>query len=355
MPLFIALAISVVAHATAISMPGWELPGLSDPEPVAIEAHLTPPPGPTVAAPRERPKLRPRRNPPAPQPPAAAPAPEAVAPVAPVAEAPATANEPPPAPPVEAAAGEPAAAPLPPSAPSWVAGATMGRIRYLVYYGENGFMIGEAIHEWRADDGRYFLRSTAEPKGLAALRGKTRRQASEGDITPDGLRPRIFRDQREGREPETVSFDWENNRVAFAAGRGDGLLSSGTQDMLSVFYQLAWRGDRRTTEIPVATVSRVGRSTFEWIGDETLELAFGAVATRHLRARSGDTEATEVWLAPAHGGLPVKIRHTDRKGDIYDQVADKLELETRRTAPSVSRPPGGGNERSEFFGGEPHP
>lgn len=329
MPIAIALAISALLHATAISMPGWELPGLSDPEPAAIEAHLAPPSG---QAPRARPNLRPsprpRKSPPAPQPPVAVSAPEAVASVAevPATDAPAPMDEPPLARAIEApAAGEPAAAPSPPPAPPWAAGATMGRIRYLVYYGENGFMIGEAIHEWRADDGRYFLRSTAEPKGLAALRGKTRTQESEGDITPDGLRPRAFRDRREGREPETVSFDWENNRVAFAAGRGEGLLSPGAQDMLSVFYQLAWRVSGRTTEIPVATVSRVGRSTFERIGEETLELAIGTVTAVHLRARSGDTEATEVWLAPAHGGLPVKIRHTDRKGDIYDQVADKLE------------------------------
>lgn len=329
MPIAIALAISALLHATAISMPGWDLPGLSDPELVAIEAHLAPPPGPAAVAPRERPNLRPsprpRRNPPAPPTIAAAPAPEAVAPVAemPAPEAPAPAVESPPARPVEAAASEPAAAP--PPAPPW---ASTGRIRYLVYYGENGFMIGEAIHEWRLEAGRYFLRSTAEPKGLAALRGRTRNQSSEGEITADGLRPRTFRDQREGREAETVSFDWESNRAAFAGGRGEGTLSPGTQDMLSVFYQLAWRGGgRRTTDIPVATTARIGRSTFEWIGEEMLDLPAGPVATLHLRARGAGNaiEATEVWLAPAHGGLPVKIRHTDRKGDIYDQVADKLE------------------------------
>ncbi|WIM06774.1 MAG: DUF3108 domain-containing protein [Candidatus Nitricoxidivorans perseverans] len=334
MPIAIALAISALLHATAVSMPGWELPGLSDPEPAAIEAHLAPPPAPAVV-PRERPNLRPsprpRRNPSAPPPIAAAPAPEAVAPVP---EASAPAVEPPLANPVEApATSEPVAEPPPPPppvpVPPWAAGAATGRIRYIVYYGENGFMIGEAIHEWRLEAGRYFLRSTAEPKGLAALRGRTRSQSSEGDITADGLRPRTFRDQREGREAETVSFDWENNRAAFAGGRGEGILPPGAQDMLSVFYQLAWRGGRRTTEIPVATTSRIGRSTFEWIGEETLDLPAGPVATLHLRARAGDNavESTEVWLAPAHGGLPVKIRHTDRKGDTYDQVADKLELD----------------------------
>ncbi|MDP2811934.1 MAG: DUF3108 domain-containing protein [Rhodocyclaceae bacterium] len=325
MPIAIALAISALLHATAISMPGWELPGLSDPEPAVLEAHLAP--GPLAVAPRERPKPRPRKSPPAPHPLAEAPAPEAAAP----AEAPAPASDavvpvgaPAPAvPAIREPESVPALLPPPPLAPPW---GGKGRIRYLVYYGENGFMIGEAIHEWRVEAGRYFLRSTAEPKGLASLRGRTRSQVSEGDITADGLRPRIFRDQREGREAETVSFDWEVNRVTFAAGRGDGVLSSGTQDMLSVFYQLAWRGSRQTVEMPVATPGRIGRSTFEWIGEETVELPFGSLAALHLRTRSG-AETTEVWLAPAHGGLPVRIRHTDRKGDIYDQVADRMELQ----------------------------
>ena len=55
--------------------------------------------------------------------------------------------------------------------------------------------------------------------------------------------------------------------------------------------------------------------------------AVGAlVATLHLRTRA-DGDLTEVWLAPAHGGLPVKIRHVDRKGDTFEQTADTLEIQ----------------------------
>ena len=74
----------------------------------------------------------------------------------------------------------------------------------------------------------------------------------------------------------------------------------------------------------VATAGRIGRSRFEWVGEETVDLPGGAVAALHWRNRSG-SESTEVWLAPARGGLPVKIRHTDRKGDVFDQVADIME------------------------------
>jgi len=186
-------------------------------------------------------------------------------------------------------------------------------------------VLGENVHEWRVADGHYSIRSGFVPKGVAALFGKTRTQVSEGEVTSAGLRPREFRDQREGREAETARFDWPANQVVFSSGRSDGRLVPGTQDLLSVFYQLAWLAPRQDVELSVATGSRLGRWVFEWLGEESLPLPVGTLATLHLRTRA-DGDSTEVWLALAHGGLPVKIRHTDRKGDVFEQVADLLEL-----------------------------
>jgi hypothetical protein len=304
MPFAIALVVSAVLHAAAIVMPGWTLPG-DEAEPQTIDAELAPPPRPVAtAAPKSKPRPRPaRRTQPA--------APEMV----PSSEsASAAAAEPAPQTPAEAAP----AVPAPPPAPPWP---RHGRIRYVVKYGDNGFVIGETTQEWQIEGDHYTIRSVAEPRGLAVLRGRTRTQSSEGEVTPAGLRPREFRDQREGRDMDMAAFDWQAGQVNFSGGRAPGRLAEGAQDMISVFYQLAWMAPRQDLAMAVATGSRVGRWTFEWVGEETLELPSGSQPTLHLRTRSDD-DTTEVWLAPAFGGLPVKIRYVDRKGDAFEQTAD---------------------------------
>lgn len=316
MPLAFALAISAVLHAAAITMPGWELPGIAEPEPAPLEAHLAPPrPAPVVATTPAKPR------PPRPAPARKTVASDAVA--APVeTEGPAVRPEMPaplasnPLP--EPAAPAPAAAPAPP----WP---RAGRVHYVVTYGEGSFVIGETVHDWRVDGDRYSIRSVATPRGLAALRGKTRAQSSEGEITANGLRPSEFRDQREGREAEAATFDWAQARISFSGGRGEARLNEGTQDMISVFYQLAWQAPRADMEVAVATAGRLGRWKFEWVGEENIDAAGATLSTLHLRTRA-DGDVTEVWLAPAHGGLPVKIRHVDRKGDTFEQTADTLEI-----------------------------
>jgi len=329
MPLILAFVASAVLHVAAVTMPGWELPGSGDPAPAAITAELAPPkPAPVaaVAPVKPAPKPAPVRKVPRTErvaeiPAAAAPADPAVAPAAPdVAAAPVAAAEP-------GVAADPVVAPeavaVAPPAPPWP---RAGRVRYLVTWGDGGFIIGETVHEWRVDATRYSIRSVATPRGLAALRGKTRSQSSEGEVTAGGLRPSEFRDQREGRAAESAFFDWNEARLTFSAGRGESRIAEGTQDMVSVFYQLAWLAPRADVDMAVATASRLGRWKFEWLGEEKLEVAGVMLATLHLRTRA-ENDITEVWLALAHGGLPVKIRHVDRKGETFEQTADTLEIQ----------------------------
>lgn len=312
MPFAIAFFVSAALHAAAITMPGWELPGVTEPDAPPIEARLAVPPkpaAPAAVAEKPKPPAKPTSHRKVSAPVAVASAAESAVPVQePVRSEPVAVAETP----------APVATPPAPPSPPWP---SKGRVRYVVTYGEGGFIIGENIHEWSVDGDHYSIRWTAEPRGLAALRGRTRTQASEGTVTAEGLRPGEFRDQREGREAETAAFDWPAARVVFSGGRGDAALTAGAQDQVSVFYQLAWLAPRRSLDIPVATASRIGRSTFEWLGEEDVDINGGHMQALHLRTRSGG-DTTEVWLAPSRGGLPVKIRYIDRKGDVFDQVAD---------------------------------
>ena len=320
MPFLVALALSAALHVAAVALPGWDLPGQAEGEPAVVEAHLVPL-KPAVPLPRhetaEKPKPRPHPHSHPHAAPVSAPVlADAGTPVAeaPPAPAPAPPPPPPPPPPVPQA-------PPPPPVPPW---GNHSRIVYSATYGTGGFVIGETRQEFTAADGHYSLRSSFAPKGLAALRGRTRVQASSGDITADGLRPAEFRDQREGRDPEAADLDWSTGKVTFSGNRGQALLPAAAQDLLSVFYQLAWLLPRHNIDLAVTTGGRVGRWTFEYLGEETLTVDAAELPALHLRTRA-DGDMTEVWLATGRGGLPLKIRYTDRGGDVFEQVAKEME------------------------------
>lgn len=345
MPLALALVASVLLHAAALVGPGWMLPGTHEPDSATtIEAVLAPPPRRTEPAAAVKPAAKPspgkpKAADPAPLPtpveaPLAGPLPAPVAlPAAPPPEPPAVAAEPVPSPrdTVSGSAGditlEPAA-----RVPVNTALPGRGRLRYVITRGEGGFVIGQAIHSWEHDGFRYKLKSLTETTGLAAVfRPAQVFQSSEGDITEEGLRPREFRHERGGGSVDTASFDWLFRFVAYA-GRRDRIVG-GTQDMLSMYYQVVLLSPKSgIVEMPIATGRKLETYRLEVLGEETLTLPAGERRALRIRTRSGN-DMIELWLRTDDGaaarGLPLKIRFTDRKGEIFDQLAD--EADTRET------------------------
>ena len=102
-------------------------------------------------------------------------------------------------------------------------------------------------------------------------------------------------------------------------------LPPGAQDFISFYYAFGYLPQvGATVDLPVSTGRKLDTIRFTRVGEEVLELAFGSVPTVHLRA-SGDT-TTEVWLATDRLLLPVKIRHIDKKGERFDQIATELKV-----------------------------
>lgn len=299
-------------------LPEVELPGLGEePPPPPLDATLAP--------------LRPQ----APPPPAAQPAPKPAAKPkpAPAAKAPATAAAPAlPAPPVPAAAAapappEPAAPPaaVPPPAPPPARLPSHGRIHFTVFKGEQNFEVGRTVHEWQIADGRYRLTGVTETTGLAALFKSVQvSYESRGKIGPAGLQPETFVARKNGSETgDRADFDWNAGSVVQGKDQRRQSLPPGAQDFISFYYafgDLAPLGDR--VDLPVSTGRKLDTVRFLRVGEEVLELPIGQVPTLHLRA-SGET-TTEVWLATDRLLLPVKIRHIDKKGERFDQVASEL-------------------------------
>jgi hypothetical protein len=325
-PFLIALAISFALHLLVISGPAWNLPTLDEllapDEGAPLEAHLVAHPGPVAVRPA-RPKHKPVPKRPVPAnekvsrdgTPSVAPPPLPE----PVAE---PAAEDSPAGPTEAESG-PAAPAVKMTLPRFA------RIEYRVTMGESGFWIGSAVQELRHDETSYSLRSNAETVGLVRLfKPASMLNVSEGDIVASGLRPRRFRIERSNGKNESATLDWEAGEVRLASGRRYPL-EPGAQDLLSMFAQLALVGiDGDAVSLPVATGKQVERYDFAVLGEEKINTPRGEQLTLHLRNRQPDgKESTDVWLGLDDARLPIKIRHIDRRGDIFDQIVERIDYE----------------------------
>ncbi|WP_394757647.1 DUF3108 domain-containing protein [Rhodoferax sp.] len=157
--------------------------------------------------------------------------------------------------------------------------------------------------------------------------GQTRVQTSRGQITPQGLAPLRFSDKF--RSEVAAHFNRAQGKVTFSANTPDVALLAGAQDRLSVLVQLAAMlasAPQRYPQASTITIQTIGpRAADSWrftVGEpETLALPGGQQATLKLvrNPREAFDQKVELWLAPALGYLPARIRITEANGDFVDQ------------------------------------
>ena len=322
MPFAVALLGSVVIHLGALFATEWDLPGLSEHEtPPMVDAVLLPPPAaaaPTVVAKKTpSPKLAPSK---AARPPTAPPRTDTSL------DQPATAVPPVPALAPSTVPQDQTVAAAPSSAT--IALTSKGRLHYAVIRGEQGFVVGQSVHEWEHDGKNYRIRSVTETTGLAAVFKPARVvQSSQGSIDAAGMQPLEFRHEKV-KGVDTASFDWEARKVRYEDK--EAALPDGAQDMLSLYYQaalLAVAGER--LELAVATGRKLDRYRFEPKGEEKLAFAGKEWPVLRIAAKSGP-DVIELWIAPELRNLPLKIRFVDNKGEIFDQIAETMDIKETR-------------------------
>jgi len=174
---------------------------------------------------------------------------------------------------------------------------------------------------WQQDGASYDAKLSFGAFGLRRV------QTSRGQITADGLAPLRFSDKY--RSEVAAHFVREKGKVTFSANTPDAPLLAGAQDRLSVVLQLAAMiaGDpERFPRASTITLQIIGpRDADIWLftveEDETLNLPGGPQATRKLvrNPRREFDQRVELWLAPALGYLPARIRITEANGDYIDQ------------------------------------
>jgi Protein of unknown function (DUF3108) len=318
-PWWLALGVSLLLHLGLLGGPGWLLPQwVSPPGPPPIEArlvalpeaHVAPPPKPPAAKKKTpAPRLPPPRVTPPPAEPVAEPVAEAAAPAAPAD-----------AQPVDAVAAPAEQAPVAAPAPAEASAPPLNQLprrlelRYEVRY---GIAAGEQVLLWVNEGERYTLTSVAGATGLAGVfyRGKLV-QISRGRITPRGLQPEEFWDQR-GDKHSSGRFDAASHMLTLEPSAGPPRhfsYAGDVQDVLSLFFQFALTApppaDRQT--YTVFNGKKLRNYTYQVRGEETLETALGEVKTLHLARLADDEGRFEVWLAVDRHYLPVRILRSEK-------------------------------------------
>nr|MBL8412015.1 DUF3108 domain-containing protein [Dechloromonas sp.] len=220
----------------------------------------------------------------------------------------------------------PATKPLEAPAPARPMLPGSGVVRFAIFKESLNLQVGRAEHRWEfAEDGSYRLHGVTETSGLAALIKPVRLEVeSRGRLVAGGLQPETFRSLKNGQETrESADFDWSSREVRLARDNSVRPIAPGSQDLLSLNYQLAYLAKiEEGASIGVVTGKKYERYALDSLGEEEIEVPAGRFRTLHLRAMTDNT--TEIWIALDRGRLPVKIRFTDKKGDSYEQVATEL-------------------------------
>jgi hypothetical protein len=205
-----------------------------------------------------------------------------------------------------------------------------GHMRFGVTKGDQGFIVGRALHDWKVEGDRYELRSVIETTGIVALFADVRLgQVSTGKINAGGLQPETFRDNRKDGQYRS-EFDWAQGTLKLNNGTVVPLVP-GAQDLLSMFYQLGlYPLDGPELALMVTNGRKFERYVFRVEAEVPLMLSPRGegrlVVTYHLSYRGREEEAVDVWLARDLNRLPVRIRYTDRKGGVTEMHAEEINI-----------------------------
>ncbi len=182
-----------------------------------------------------------------------------------------------------------------------------------------GLASGEQTLQWVNEGERYTLVSVAGATGLAGVfyRGRFV-QTSRGRITPYGLQPEEFWDQR-GDKHSRAHFNPGQGQLTFMPTKGvprHFAYQGEVQDALSLIFQLALTAPPTASSLSyrVFNGKKLRDYTYEARGEAVLETALGALRTLHLaRVADGDGRF-EIWLAIDRFYLPVRVLRSDDNG-----------------------------------------
>jgi len=229
-----------------------------------------------------------------------------------------------PAPPTPPSASAPA-----PAAPPWLAQAKfVWPAPVLLNYELSGTSKGvrytaNASISWKQQDNSYQLRHEIQ----AFLFGK-RSQTSAGQMGATGLLPTRFGDQF--RQEQAAHFDRAKGVLIYSANTPSQAIEEGAQDRVSLFVQLAGamagtpdlRNAGQQLSFQVVSAKQAEVWTFAVLGNEKIASPMGDLDSLKLHrvTRNEYDQKIDMWLSPAHGYLPARIRITLANGDLIEET-----------------------------------
>lgn len=206
--------------------------------------------------------------------------------------------------------------------------------RFQVYYGDmsRNLIVAEIGYRLQHDNGGYQVSTQAKAVGMVAMfYSGNLIQNSVGRITADGLRPERYSERRGKRAERIIRFDYARQTMIGTGEPPEVALLPGTQDRLSVFYQVGLMarskpkrfepGQRFT--MPLASMKSIDRASFIVLGAEAVKTSRGPVPALRMTVRNeADPEdpTIDVWLGSQVSMLPARIRVEEPDGKVIDQV-----------------------------------
>jgi hypothetical protein len=213
------------------------------------------------------------------------------------------------------------------AASAW--GVPPGRVKITYDTSYNGMVVAEVVEVIEHDDRTYSISSELRGRGLLALAPVLKR-SSRGRITPQGLRPDEYRDQRGNSWAVTAKFDWNARSITQERnGNTETFSMPGVaQDPLSLAYGFAFFPPAgKTFEVTRAEGRGVSQFRFVVVGPEKLSTPAGEMQTlRITKERDGpDDKTLDIWFASERDYLPVRVLIVDKDGTRADQVVTRID------------------------------
>jgi len=199
------------------------------------------------------------------------------------------------------------------------------KLSYEVSYGS---MHGDVVETLEHDGRTYSIVSETRGRGILAAFGNKR--TARGRISPQGLRPDEYRDERPFGWVASAKFDWESHSVTQERkGKSETLKMQGTaQDPLSLAYTFAFVPPNGK-EYDIIRADGRGLTPFRFavLGNEKLATPIGEMQTLHIaKVRdSPEDKATDIWFAADRDFLPVRVLVVDKDGSRVDQIITRID------------------------------
>ena len=147
---------------------------------------------------------------------------------------------------------------------------------------------------------------------------------STGSLTDNGLAPLRYSDRWRGER--AAHFETASQKISFSGNMPSAPLQAGAQDQVSLFIQMAAAVTAKNYEpgsqlmVQTATARDAVNWTLTFQSTEEIVVDGKQLETQRwvCLPRGKYDSQIELWLSPAHGGLPLRIKISQVNGNFID-------------------------------------